>query len=47
MARVTATLPDPDSGAVFAVAFGPDGTTLAAGDEDGSTDLWRVPRYDP
>jgi len=29
-------------GSVNAVAFGPGGTTLATGNADGSTDLWRI-----
>jgi WD40 repeat protein len=27
---------------VNSVAFGPGGTTLATGNADGSTDLWRI-----
>jgi WD40 repeat protein len=36
--KLTATLTDP--GLARSVAFGPDGTTLAAGNGDGSIDLW-------
>jgi WD40 repeat protein len=41
---LAATLTDPRSHGVIVnwVAFSPDGTMLAAGDEDGSTDLWDV-----
>jgi protein kinase-like protein/WD40 domain-containing protein len=38
--KVTATLADPASQAVSAVAYSPRGTTLAVGDADGSTYLW-------
>jgi len=33
-----------DSGTVDAIAFSPDGKTLAAGYADGSIKLWHVPR---
>jgi WD40 repeat protein len=42
--KITATLTDPASQRVDAVAFGPGGTTLAAADADGSTYLWRITR---
>jgi serine/threonine-protein kinase len=38
--KLTATLADPASQAVNAVAYSPRGTTLAVGDADGSTYLW-------
>lgn len=37
--KITATLTDPGGQGTFAVAFAPDGTTLATGDENGSTYL--------
>ncbi len=37
---LTATLTDPDGSSVTSVAFGPGGTTLATGGQDGSTYLW-------
>jgi hypothetical protein len=40
--RVIATLTDPRKKGVFAVAFSPGGTTLAAGDNDGSSYLWSL-----
>jgi WD40 repeat protein len=39
---VTATLTDPDSSGVTAVAFSPDGTTLVTGDNNGPSYLWKV-----
>jgi WD40 repeat protein len=35
--------PDPVGGAILAVAFSPDGTTLATADLDGSTYVWGTP----
>jgi WD40 repeat protein len=40
--RISATLTDPNSYGVSAVAFAPDGTTLAVGDNNGETDLWNT-----
>jgi hypothetical protein len=41
--QLIATLADPGAGgAVSALAFSPDGTTLAVGDDDGSTYLWNL-----
>jgi WD40 repeat protein len=43
---MAATLTDPNSqGGVSAVAFSPDGRTLAAGDQDSSTYLWHIGLY--
>jgi serine/threonine protein kinase len=39
---LAATLTDPGNGAVNSVALSPNGTMLAAGDENGSTYLWNV-----
>jgi serine/threonine-protein kinase len=38
--KITATLADPGSQGVNAMAYSPRGTTLAVGDTDGSTYLW-------
>jgi protein kinase-like protein/WD40 domain-containing protein len=40
--RLVATFADPGSAGVYAVAFSPDGRTLAMGDDGGSTYLWDV-----
>jgi WD40 repeat protein len=40
--KITATLTDPDGQGTWAVAFAPDGTTLATGDANGSTYLWDI-----
>ena len=40
--RLVATFADPGSAGVYAVAFSPDGRTLAMGDGGGSTYLWDV-----
>ena len=40
--KITATLAEPHSNGVDSVAFSPDDTTLAVGDDNGSTYLWRV-----
>jgi WD40 repeat protein len=40
--KATATLTDPHSNGVYSVTFSPDDTTLAIGDDNGSTYLWRV-----
>jgi len=41
-AAFSATLTDPDSSGVTAVAFSPDGTTLVTGDNNGPSYLWKV-----
>ena len=38
--KITATLADPESQGVNAMAYSPRGTTLAVGDANGSTYLW-------
>jgi WD40 repeat protein len=51
--KIIATLTDPYSEGVRAVAFGPGGTTLAVGDESnkddpsGRTYVWRITRHNP
>jgi WD40 repeat protein len=39
---LTATFTRDLGASVNSVAFGPGGTTLATGNADGSTDLWRI-----
>jgi Domain of unknown function (DUF4397)/WD domain, G-beta repeat len=46
-AKLIAALPDPGGKGVNSVAFSPDGTTLAAGDANGSTYLWDVAAAKP
>ena len=43
--KITATLTDPASNGVTAVAFGPGGKTLASSDENGRAYLWRITRH--
>jgi WD40 repeat protein len=45
--KITATLTDPYSRDVEAVAFAPGGTTLATGEGNGSTYLWHLTKYRP
>ncbi len=40
--RPSAILPNPQSQGVYYAVFSPDGATLAAADDNGSTYLWNV-----
>jgi hypothetical protein len=43
--KITDTLTGPGSQSVTSVAFGPGGTTLAVGDINGNTYLWKVTNH--
>ena len=45
--KLVATLADPGRTGTWGMAFSPDGTTLAAGDDGGTTYVWRIGRRTP